>query len=64
MQQAWRELWAPDHSRWSNKQLISRFRAQLLEACHSEYSVATSYRAPVGVTVGWYGRQQTHNLTG
>jgi hypothetical protein len=29
---------APDRSRRSNKQLISRFRAQLLEACRSELS--------------------------
>ena len=64
MQQARREFWAPDRSRRSNKQLISRFRAQLLEACHSEHSVATSYRAPVGVTAGRYGRRQARSLTG
>jgi hypothetical protein len=53
-----------DHSRRSNKQLISRFRAQLLEACRSEHSAATSYRAPVGVTAGRYGRRQARSLTG
>ena len=64
MQQARREFWAPDRSRRSNKQLISRFRAQLLEACRSEHSAATSYRAPVGVTAGRYGRRQARSLTG
>ena len=59
-----REFLAPDRSRRSTKQLISRFRAQLLEACRSEHSAATSYRAPVGVTAGRYGRRQARSLTG
>ena len=57
---------APDRSRRSNKQLISRFRAQLLEACRrasSRVSVATSYRAPVGVTTGMYGRRQARSFS-
>ena len=36
----------------------------LIEACHSEHSAATSYRAPVGVTAGRYGRRQARSLTG
>jgi hypothetical protein len=63
MLQARREFWAPDRSRRSNKQMISRFRAQLLEACRSELSAATSYRAPVGVTAGRYGRRQARSFS-
>ena len=63
MQHGRREFWAPDRSRRSNKPLISRFRAQLLEACRSEHSAATSYPAPVGVTAGRYGRQHARSLT-
>ena len=56
-----REMWGADRTVTTHRHLVSKFRAQLVEACRAEHVAATTYRVPVTVTAGRWGKRQTRS---
>ena len=56
-----REMWEPERTVTTHRHLVSKIRAQLVQACRAEHVAATTYNVSVFVTAGWWGKRQTHN---